>query len=243
MPSVFFFGLKPVLCYNVSASREDSFKPRTVFSQGNPMSFAQLSLDAFTTELASASAAPGGGSAAALSGALGASLVAMVCRLTIGRKNYENVRTEFEVMLPRADALRVELLDLMEQDADAYSRVMSAYQLPKETDTDKTARTLAIQTSLKHAAAVPLAVATACAEVLQMTETAATKGNKNAASDGGAGALLAEAGLRGALLNVEINLGLIHDQAFNTALRAKLAPLKQAAERRQAILEQVQARI
>jgi len=207
------------------------------------MSFAQLSLDTFSSELASASAAPGGGSAAALSGALGASLVAMVCRLTIGRKQYENVRAEFENILPRADALRVELLDLMQQDADAYTQVMNAYQLPKATDVEKKARTETIQTALQHAAEIPLRVATACAQVLGMSETAASKGNKNAASDGGAGALMAEAGLRAALLNVEINLGLIHSDEFNSAIRAQLVPLKEAAERRQAILDQVQARI
>src|SRR5204863_1874111 len=112
-------------------------------------------------------------------------------RLTIGRKQYENVRADFETILPRADALRAELLDLIQQDADAYTQVMNAYQLPKETDAEKNARTQTIQTALKHAAEVPLRVATACAQVLEMSETAASMGNKNAASDGGAGALMA----------------------------------------------------
>jgi methenyltetrahydrofolate cyclohydrolase len=207
------------------------------------MSFADLSLGAFTQELASAAPAPGGGSAAAFSGALGASLIAMVLRLTIGRKNYQNVNDAFEAMLPRADALRVELLDLMQQDADAYSQVMDAYQLPKETEAEKSVRTRAIQNTLKHAAEIPLRVAAACAEILEMSETAASQGNKNAASDAGAGALMAEAGLRAAALNVEINLGLIQDDAFTANLRAQLEPLKRIAAKRQAILDSVQSRM
>lgn len=207
------------------------------------MSFSQLSLAAFNEELASVSAAPGGGSAAGLAGSLGAALVAMVCRLTIGRKNYESVSAQFEAILPRADARRVELLDLMQRDADAYTQVMDAYQLPKGTDEEKQARTDAIQHALKVAAELPLQVATACAEVLELSETAVASGNKNAASDAGAGALMAEAGLRAALLNVEINLGLVKDEAFNARMRAAIAPLKTIADKRQGILDAVQGRI
>lgn len=207
------------------------------------MNFSQATIAEFTNELASAAPAPGGGSAAALSGALGASLVAMVCRLTIGRKNYQEVSAQFEAILPRADALRAELVGLMQEDADAYAQVMNAYQLPKESDADKSARGEAIQRALKRAAEIPLQVAKACAQVLEMSVTTAAHGNKNAASDAGAGALLAEAGLRAALLNVEINLGLIQDNEFNAALRAQLDALKQAAGKRQAILDAVQARI
>lgn len=207
------------------------------------MSFAQSTLAGFSEELASASAAPGGGSAAALSGALGASLVAMVCRLTIGRKNYQHVGAEFETMLSRAEALRVELLDLMQQDADAYLQVMNTYQLPKESDAEKSVRSRAIQNALKHAAEIPLRVATACAQILEMSERVGSQGNKNAASDAGAGALLAEAGLRAALLNVEINLGLIQEDAFTTNVRAQLEPLKRTALKRQSILDSVQSRM
>jgi formiminotetrahydrofolate cyclodeaminase len=207
------------------------------------MSFAEMSLATFADELAAASAAPGGGSAAALAGTLGAALVAMVCRITVGRKNYESVSDEFSAILPRADALRAELLELTQKDADAYARVMEAYQLPKETADDKNARTEAIQAALKNAAEVPFQVATACAQVVEMSRATAARGNKNATSDAGAGALLAEAGLRAAILNVEINLGLIHDAEFTSRLRAQLEPLKQVALKRQAILDAVQARI
>lgn len=207
------------------------------------MLYQNLPITEFADELAAASAAPGGGSAAALSGALGAALVGMVCRVTMGRKNYENVSAEFERLLPRADALRAELLGLIQQDAEAYLQVMSAYQLPKDTEQDKVERTRAIQDALKRAAEVPLHIAQACAEVVQMSEATAARGNKNATSDAGAGALMAESGLRAAILNVEINLGLIRDDAFQARLRAELEPLKRVAQKRAAILDLVQARI
>lgn len=202
-----------------------------------------MTLEQFLDELASAAPAPGGGSAAAMAGAAGAALVAMVARLTIGRKNYQDVSAEFENILPRAEARRAELIQFIQLDADAYSRVMAAYQLPKTDDAEKTARAAAIQDALQEAANVPLRVARACAQILEMSAIAAAKGNKNAASDAGAGAVMAEAGLQMALLNVEINLGLIQDQTFVAALRAAMEPLKQIAATRQAILDTVQTRL
>lgn len=207
------------------------------------MNFSDLTLTEFTKELASVSAAPGGGSAAALAGALGASLAAMVGRLTIGRKNYTDVSAEFEAIVPRADALKIELLELMQQDADAYAVVMQAYQLAKSNESEQAARTRAIQSALQRAAEIPLRVAQVCAEVLELGAVAGAKGNKNAASDAGVGALMAEAGLQAALLNVEINLGLIHDEEFKACIRAQLGPLKSAAANRQNILNIVQARM
>ncbi|OQY81906.1 MAG: hypothetical protein B6D41_19030 [Chloroflexi bacterium UTCFX4] len=202
-----------------------------------------MTLEQFLDELASAAPAPGGGSAAAMAGAAGAALVAMVARLTIGRKNYQDVSAEFENILPRAEARRAELIQFIQLDADAYSRVMAAYQLPKTDDAEKTARAAAIQDALQEAANVPLRVARACAQILEMSAIAAAKGNKNAASDAGAGAVMAEAGLQMALLNVEINLGLIQDQTFVAALRAAMEPLKESAAKRQAILDTVQTRL
>jgi formiminotetrahydrofolate cyclodeaminase len=167
----------------------------------------------------------------------------MVARLTVGRKNYQAANAEFEAIVPRADALRTELLDLIQQDSDAYTVVMQAYQLPKSGEAEQAARTQAIQAALEHAAEIPLRVANACAEVLEWSATAAAKGNKNAASDAGAGALMAEAGLQAALLNVEINLGLIRDDEFKRRMRAQLEPLKRAAQERHAILDTVRARM
>ncbi len=194
------------------------------------MSFASQSLQTFLSQVASAEPAPGGGSVAALSGALGASLVAMVCRLTIGKKGYESVGVEMQTILPRAEALQRELTDLMQADTDAYTRVMNAYKLPKATDDEKAARTRAIQDALEHASDVPLRVAELCGQVLELARPVAAKGNKNAASDGGVGALMAEAGLRGAAFNVSINLGAINDAAFVNDRRAQVEKLTAAAE-------------
>ncbi len=195
------------------------------------MTFAEKPLQTLLDELASAEPAPGGGTVAALSGALGAALVAMVCRLTIGKKGYEAVSAEMETILPRADALRRELADSMQADTDAYTRVMAAYGLPKTSDAEKAARARAIQAALQHASDVPLRVADACAQVLDLARVVAAKGNKNAASDGGVGALMAEAGLRGAAFNVMINLSSIKDEAFVQDRRARVARLLADVER------------
>ncbi len=208
------------------------------------MSLASKPLHDFLAELGSAEPVPGGGSVAALGGALGASLVAMVCRLTIGKKGYEAVSDELSTILPRADALQAELRELMQTDIDAFAHVMDAYKLPQETDAQKTARTRSIQDALKHASDVPLRVAELCAEVLTLTRGVVEKGNKNAASDAGVGALMAEAGLRGAAFNVSINLGAIKDAAFVDDRRARVAKLMAAADQSQReILSMVEARM
>ncbi len=197
------------------------------------MSFASDSVQTFLDQLASDQPVPGGGTVAALSGSLGASLVAMVCRLTIGRKGYEAVNAEMQTILGRAEKLQIELRDLMQADTDAYARVMDAYKLPKSADAEKLARTQAIQDALKHAVKVPMRVAELCAEVLALARPVAEHGNKNAASDGGVGALMAHAGLRGALFNVLINLGSIHDATFVQDHRARVNQFVVEAEQRQ----------
>ena len=194
------------------------------------MPFASQPLQTFLDQVASAEPAPGGGSVAALSGALGASLVAMVCRLTIGKKGYESVSAEMQTILPHAEKLQNELCDLMQADTDAYARVMDAYKMPKTTDADKTVRARAIQDGLEEASDIPLRVAELCAQVLELARPIAARGNKNAASDGGVGALMAEAGLRGAAFNVTINLGAITDESFVREHRARVERLVAAAD-------------
>jgi methenyltetrahydrofolate cyclohydrolase len=202
------------------------------------MSLAAKTLSDFLAELASAEPVPGGGSVAALSGALGASLVAMVCRLTIDKKGYDSVRTDLESILPRAESLQYELRQLMQADIDAYARVMDAYKLPRATAEEQAARARAVEDGLKHASDVPLSVAERCADVLALTLVVAAKGNKNAASDAGVGALMAEAGLRGAALNVSINVGSIKDEAYVNEKRSRVAELVAAGDqvRKQALL-------
>jgi methenyltetrahydrofolate cyclohydrolase len=208
------------------------------------MPFSDQTLSQFLDELASASPAPGGGSAAALSGALAAALVAMVCHLTIGRKNYEPVSAELESILVRAEEKRRALVELMEADAAAYADVIATYKLPKEIEEEKTVRTAAIQEALQRAAEVPFQIAGACADLLDMVLPVAAKGNKNAASDAGSAALLAEAGLRAAMLNVQINLSLIKDEAYAQEMRQRLEPFTRGrAEQKEAILKVVESRL
>ncbi len=201
-------------------------------------------LQQFLDELGSAAPVPGGGSVAALSGSLAASLLAMVCRLTIGKKGYESVQGEMLTILDRVQALDRALREQMESDIDAYARVMQAYGLPKNTESEQVARKETIQSALKHASEVPLRVAELCSEVLDLAQPVAEKGNKNAASDAGVGAVMAEAGLRGAALNVSINLAGIKDPAFVAQNRVRtLELIASAVERKRKVLETVEKRL
>ena len=160
----------------------------------------------FLDELASNAPAPGGGSVASLSGALGAALVSMVCNLTLGKKKYADVQNEIEILVDQSEALRLKLADLLEADVQAYTGVSTAYKMPKGSPAETAARSEAIQEALEAATVVPMEVAAACCQVLDLCTPAAEKGNVNAVSDAGVAALMAEAGLRSAALNVIINI-------------------------------------
>ncbi|MEZ4769115.1 MAG: cyclodeaminase/cyclohydrolase family protein [Caldilineales bacterium] len=177
-------------------------------------------LDNFIDQLASGDPTPGGGSAAALSGAAGAALVAMVARLTVGRKRYADVEPQMQEIMLSAEALRARLTALVQEDAEAYNQVSAAYRLPKTTDEEQTARDAAIQTGMKAASLTPLETAQACAEVIALAEQGVAQGNVNARTDGGVGALLAFAGLQGAVWNVEVNLPSIDDPQFVARVQA-----------------------
>jgi formiminotetrahydrofolate cyclodeaminase len=179
----------------------------------------------FLDELASSAPAPGGGSVAALSGALGAALVSMVCSLTVGKKKYADVQEDIKALLAQSEALREELVELLEADVEVYTEVSRAVKMPRATDEEKAARTVAMQKALKAATDVPMQVAEACVEVMELCLPAAEKGNINTVSDAGVAVLMAEAGLRSAALNVLINLGWIKDAAFVAENRAKLDAL------------------
>jgi formiminotetrahydrofolate cyclodeaminase len=176
----------------------------------------------FLDALASSAPAPGGGSAAALSGALGAALVSMVCNLTLGKKKYAAVQEDISALLERSEALRHQLIDLLEADVQVYTGVSQAYRMPRKTPEEKAARSAAIQQALKSAAQVPMQVAEACAQVLDLCTPAAEIGNVNLVSDAGVAALMAEAGLRSAALNVIININAIKDETYSNALGDEL---------------------
>jgi formiminotetrahydrofolate cyclodeaminase len=183
------------------------------------------SVSNFLDELASNAPAPGGGSVAALSGALGAALVSMVCNLTLGKKGYEDVQGDIEALLAQSEALRRQLTDLLEDDVAAYTGYSQAAKLPRGTDEEKALRSEAMQAALQVATDVPLRIAEAAVEVMELCMPAAEKGNKWAVSDAGVAVLMAEAALRSAALNVLINLGTAKDEAFVADRRAKLVSL------------------
>jgi formiminotetrahydrofolate cyclodeaminase len=178
------------------------------------MALRELSLEEFTAVLASPAATPGGGSASAVSGALAASLVAMVARNTAANPGFTDRAATLEDIASDADGLRRELVGLVDEDAAAFERVMAAFRLPKETAELKEARSREIQAGYEGAVGPPLRVCRHALEILTLALRAAELGNPNAVSDVGVAALLAASALEGAALNVEINLGSIKDETF-----------------------------
>jgi len=184
-----------------------------------------LKLDEFAKVLGSDAPAPGGGSVAALSGALGAELVCMVCRLSIGKKGLEEHQTLIADVLEKTEKVAKSLMLRVDLDTQAFNRVMAAFKLPKETDDEKKARTAAIQEGYKEAVQSPLSIARECVSVLHLAQSATGKSNTNAISDLGVAAMQAYAGLEGAVMNVKINLPSIKDEAFNAKTLSETATL------------------
>ncbi len=189
------------------------------------MKLTDKPVTSFLDELASNAPAPGGGSVAALSGALGAALVSMVCNLTIGKKGYEDVQDDIHNLLAQSETLRQQLTDLLEEDIKAYTGYSEAAKMPRTTDAEKAERAKAMQAALKVATDVPMSIAEGAVKVMDLCMPSAEKGNKWAVSDAGVAVLMAEAALRSAALNVLINLGTLKDEAFVADRRAKLEAL------------------
>ena len=171
-----------------------------------PTSLAELTVRDLSARLASQAPTPGGGSASALGGALAAALVEMVCELTVGRPQYEEVDPLARQMGAAAADLRAALLAAADEDAAAYERVAEARRLPRETDEQKEARQVAVAEASVAATEVPLRVMRLATDVLDLAARLAPIGNRNAVSDAGVAALFAAAAARGAAFNVAINL-------------------------------------
>lgn len=171
-------------------------------------------LNGFLDELASSAPAPGGGSVAALAGALGASLTSMVCNLTIGKKKYADVESDLKKILVRAEDLRGQFTVLIDKDTAAFNKVMEAFGLPKDTEPQKALRAAAIKEATKEATLVPLEVMKHCIDALALAQEVASKGNANSISDAGVSALMLHAACEGAALNVKINLNALDDPEF-----------------------------
>ncbi|MFO7678264.1 MAG: glutamate formimidoyltransferase [Thermoplasmatota archaeon] len=188
---------------------------------------ASLPIHKFLSETASKSPAPGGGSVAALSGSLGAALSSMVCNLTIGKEQYKSSEEEIKKALAESENLRKQLTELIDEDTDAFNDVIKAFRMPKDTQEQKTKRSNAIQKGYQKASQVPLKTAQRCEEIFKVAKITAIKGNQNSITDAAVSALMANAGVHAAILNVKINLGSIKDQAFVKEISDKLKKLEQ----------------
>ncbi len=192
----------------------------------------------FMDKLASKSPEPGGGSVAALTGALGAALVSMVANLTLGKEKYKDVQPQIEALLKESEMLRTEMQDLIQKDTEAYGALTEVYKMPKNTDAEKAARTVKMQESLKEACQVPFEIGLKSLEVAKLAKRAADIGNVGAVSDAGVAVLLARACAQSAALNVKINVNSIKDQTFNESTWARTQDvMKRVAEFEKTVME------
>ena len=179
----------------------------------------------FLDQLASRSATPGGGSVAALTGAMGAALLSMVGNLTIGKEKYQDVEGKIKELLKKSENLRARFEELMEKDVEVFNELMVIMKLPRITEEEKEYRNGKMQVALKEAAQVPLAVAEKSKELIDICQEIAGIGSRNAISDAGVGVLLAEAAYNSAIINVKINLNLIKDEKIKKELINKIENL------------------
>ena len=184
--------------------------------------YLQKSLREYLDDLASDRPTPGGGSTAALSGAMGAALTCMVARLTLGKVDYAEVQSEIEAIIERAEGLRTRFQQLIQTDIEAYGQLSACFKLPRTTSEEKITRTKAIQERLVEAALVPLEIAERAAELIQYCQRVAEIGNKNVLSDIGVAATLAFAAGSGASWMVKTNMQILKDQARANELNARL---------------------
>ena len=185
----------------------------------------ETSIDEFLARLASKDPTPGGGSAAAIMGAMGAALISMVCNVSFGKKGCEAAEPELRAVCEQSEALRQRLTGMVAEDVSAFGELMAAYKLPKETDAEKQHRSHAIQASLKRATEVPLACARDCAEVIRLSRRAGEQGYLGVISDAGVAVSAAYAAARSAALNVYINAPALKDRAFAERSLAELEGL------------------
>ena len=185
------------------------------------MKLAELKTAEFVDLLASDAPAPGGGSAAALEGALGAALTAMVCGLTVGKKKYAEFQELAEEAQKKATDLKARFVDVMDRDTEAFNVVSAAFGMPKETDEEKAARSAAIQKGLEGCTKTPFEMMELAVETLELTVSILGKSNDSAASDLGVSALSLRAAIQGAWLNVLINIGSLKNKELAEDYRAK----------------------
>lgn len=189
------------------------------------MTLTALSVSDLLKAFRSSEPTPGGGSGAALAGAVSASLFAMVAGLPKSKAQTDDERAELTAAGERSTRVAERLEALIDQDSAAYNLVVDAFRLPKSNDDEKAARTTAIQDAMKSATEAPLEVMRQCAEAIALGEVIARLGNPNAASDAQVGRELLAAALRGAQANVEVNLGSVKDADYVQRVRDEAAAI------------------
>lgn len=182
-------------------------------------------LRSFLEDTASKTPTPGGGSVAALVGSLGAALLCMVGNFTLGKPKFEKVERDVREILKEADKLKEELSGLIQKDIEVYARFSQTSRMPRDTSELKEKRRRALQIALKNATQVPLTTAKLALRLLELAQLLLSKGNPNLITDVGVGALLADAALQSAALNVQINLGYIKDEEFRKRTSSVLSSM------------------
>jgi glutamate formiminotransferase/formiminotetrahydrofolate cyclodeaminase len=193
-------------------------------------SLVKMDLRQFCNETLSDSPAPGGGSVAALMGALGVSLGGMVANLSAGKRGWDDKLQYFSDWAVKAQQLKDEMLFLVDEDTAAFNKVMAAFGLPKDSAEEKGARSAAIHSANKYAAEIPLRVMETALKSYQLLAEMADKGNPASISDVGVGALALRAGIEGAAMNVRINLSGLNDEKVKTDLQEKVRKITAASE-------------
>ena len=192
-----------------------------------------LTVEGFANETASESPAPGGGSISATMGALGAALGTMVANLSSHKRGWDDRWEEFSEWAEKGKYYQDELLKMVDEDTNAFNKIMDAFGLPKKTEEDKAIRHQAIQEATKYAIEIPFKVMQLCFDSMEVAKAMAEIGNPNSVSDAGVGAIAALAGVKGAFLNVKINAGGLDDKAFVEEMISKGKKLQKAAAAKQ----------
>ena len=202
----------------------------------------ELTVKDFLNKVAGSDPVPGGGSIAALNGALASALAAMVANLTIGKKKYAEMQEDMQAIAQEAEELMTAFTADIDRDSDAYDRVFACFKMPKDTDEEKVARSTAIQEATKYAAQVPLEVARRACTLMPRIAEVALKGNQNAVTDACVAMMSARNAVLAAVLNVRINLTSLKDAELVARLQAEADGLEQqACNQEQELLAKIKA--
>ena len=208
------------------------------------MNFTKYSCEKFTEVLASKEPVPGGGGASALVGAVGVALGNMVGSLTVGKKKYAEVEEEIKELMGEAQTLRMEMLKLVEEDAEVFAPLAAAYGMPKDTEKQKLEKERVMEEVLKKACSVPFQIMECCCKAIEMQKAFAEKGSMLAVSDAGVGVIFCKSALQGASLNVFINTKAMKDRVYAEEMNQRTeAMLKKYEQRADEIFAYVRSKL